>query len=283
MDKQEIEKLAFDYIENSEDQYISDLIAVSDRVKGLKIFDLPIFAFGSATDELFQKMKEPSIIGEHFLLPTEWLAQAKTVISFFLPFTEAVRKGNARDLSWPSDEWLHGRIEGQILVEKLNLFLLSALEKAGYESVAPSFDTRFWSRKEAKYPEASFTSNWSERHVAYICGLGTFGLSKGLITPKGISGRFGSLVTKMRVDPDIRDYSEVYEYCSMCGVCIENCPVHAITIEQGKNHHICSSFLDITIAKCRPRFGCGKCQISVPCECEIPRKITIGKYRNVIS
>ena len=39
-----------------------------------------------------------------------------------------------------------------------------------------------------------YASNWSERHVAYVCGLGTFGC-QGLITSKGLAGRFGSIIT----------------------------------------------------------------------------------------
>ena len=36
-------------------------------------------------------------------------------------------------------------------------------------------------------------STWSERHVAYVSGLGTFGLSGGLITAKGQAVRLGSV------------------------------------------------------------------------------------------
>lgn len=56
----------------------------------------------------------------------------------------------------------------------------------------------------------------------------------------------------------------------MCGKCVRNCPVNAITIENGKNNHTCSVFLDITSEKYKPRYGCGKCQVEVPCESRIP-------------
>jgi epoxyqueuosine reductase QueG len=104
-----------------------------------------------------------------------------------------------------------------------------------------------------------------------VCGLGTFGLSKGLITRKGIAGRFGSIITELYLSPDKRGYENIYEYCSMCGRCVKNCPVNAITIENGKNHIICSDFLDKTREKYSPRYGCGKCQINVPCEFIIPK------------
>lgn len=56
----------------------------------------------------------------------------------------------------------------------------------------------------------------------------------------------------------------------MCGACVKNCPVDAISLEEGKDHKICCDFLDITGKKFKPRYGCGKCQVSVPCQSSIP-------------
>jgi len=213
------------------------------------------------------------------MLPKEWLPQSKTVISFFLPYTESVKNSNSKDKIWPSESWLHGRIEGQMLLNKLCLYLNAELMNSGYMSIVPSIDKKFWSKtgykndyiKSDKHKNLPlFTSNWSERHVAFVCGLGTFGLSKGLITKKGIAGRFGSIVTNLYVKPDNRGYESIYEYCSMCGACVKQCPVNAISIENGKDHKICSEFLNITAEKYKPRYGCGKCQINVPCESFIP-------------
>ncbi|MPM73368.1 hypothetical protein SDC9_120348 [bioreactor metagenome] len=120
----------------------------------------------------------------------------------------------------------------------------------------------------------SYTSNWSERHVAYVCGLGTFSLSKGLITEKGVSGRFGSLVTTAPLTVTPRAYSELYEYCVFCGACARNCPAEAIAIdpEVGKRHAPCAAFLDEYRPQYAPRYGCGKCQVRVPCRDGIPRR-----------
>lgn len=272
MEKQYLTKLAEEFIEYSQDNYITKEIALSDNVVGIKIFDTPLFAFGSADDEYFTLLKQPAVIGEHFLLPEEWLPQAKTVISFFLPFSEEIKKSNRRDMSWPSEGWLHGRIEGQVLLNKLCMNLKSELINAGYNTVIPALDERFWQNSDRPDYKATFTSNWSERHAAFICGLGTFGLSKGLITQRGIAGRFGSIITELYLSPDKREYKNIYEYCSMCGKCAKNCPVCAISIENGKNHIICSKFLDQTIEMYKPRYGCGKCQIDVPCESKIPKQ-----------
>ena len=279
MNKQDIIKAATSFVENSEENYITKEIAISKNVVGMKIFDAPIFAFGAADDEYFNLLKDPSAIGKHFLLPKEWLVQSKSIVSFFLPFSEAVKRGNTRDMLWPSEEWLHGRIEGQAFLNKLCIQLKSKLINAGYDSLIPSLDERFWSKtganKDSTNSEASFTSNWSERHVAFVCGLGTFGLSKGLITKSGIAGRFGSILTELYLPLNNREYENIYEYCSMCGICIKNCPVNAISIENGKNHNLCSEFLNKTAEKYNPRYGCGKCQIGVPCENKIPKQLRL--------
>jgi len=88
-----------------------------------------------------------------------------------------------------------------------------------------------------------------------------------------VAGRFGSIVTELSLPPDSREYEDIYEYCSMCGKCVKNCPVNAISLENGKNHQLCSEFQNITAEKCKPRYGCGKCQVGVPCESGIPKQI----------
>ena len=57
---------------------------------------------------------------------------------------------------------------------------------------------------------------------------------------------------------------------AMCGVCIDRCPVQAISFENGMKPALCSGFLNKVSEKHNPRYGCGKCQVSVPCESEIP-------------
>lgn len=283
MEKEDLIKMATDFVESSEDNRITEQIAISENVVGMKIFQAPILAFGSAKDEYFRLLKDPKAIGEHFLLPKEWLSEAETVISFFLPFSQVVKDGNRKNMSWPSEEWLHGRIEGQSLINKLCTYLKEELINKGYDSVVPSIDKRFWAKTESNKgcsnSGTTFTSNWSERHTAFVCGLGTFGLSKGIITREGMAGRFGSIITELGFTPDKRQYEDIYEYCSMCGDCVKNCPVDAISLDSGKNHSICSKFLDITAEKFKPRYGCGKCQIGVPCESKIPKTKKLSRKK----
>ena len=228
-------------------------------------------------------MKKEGVIHPEYLAPPEWLSCAKTVISFFLPFTAEVRKSNRNrtDASYEPDipqrcsaEWLHARIEGQIFLDKITNYIQSILENESFETVCPTTSGKL--RMITPY-----ISTWSERHAAYTAGLGTFGLSKGLITKKGMAGRFGSVITNAEFDADIRPYSKPFEYCTMCGACMMKCPAGAIDRTKGcalgKDQLICGPY--VTGSKLSPhganqrvRYGCGKCQCGVPCESGIPKR-----------
>lgn len=258
-----IELFANNFINKDE-----NFVTIEDRK--VKLFDKPLIGYGDVFDKEFLKLKDEKIIGEHFYLPTEWFSDGKTVISFFFPFTETVRKSNI-DGDWPSREWLHGRIEGQGF---LNLFISKMAEflnSEGGKQLIPSLDERFYLINHSD-EGPSFTSNWSERHVAYVCGLGTFGLSKGIITEKGMAGRFCSLITDLTLPITERKYSSYDEYCTYCGRCIVKCPVNAISIEKGKEHLPCSEYNQKVMDKEVDYYGCGKCQVNVPCENRIPYK-----------
>ena len=273
MDKANFEKVLRDYVRNSPDNYVRKEAALRPDLSGMRIFDELLMGCASAEDLYFAEAKKPEIIGPHFLGPQEWLPGAKTVVSVFLPFSEQVREANRRDLSRPADEWLHARYEGQNFQNKICGFALDVLKEEGFAAMAPMIDTRFKSGNPIvpdKREQSHYSSNWSERHAAWTAGLGTFGLSKGLITRKGIAGRFISIITSAVFEPDKRPFTGIYDYCIKCGACVRNCPVNAISMDKGKMHSPCSDFLDLTIEKYKPRYGCGKCQVKVPCEDKAP-------------
>lgn len=235
-----------------------------EELNGIHLFDVPIIGVADANDPLFLKLKDKDAVGDGHMTPLEWMPKAKAVISYFLPFTEAVRKANRKSKELPAIEWLYGRIEGETVNRELAKLLAEKITDMGGEAIIPAMDSRFTAK--------NYKSNWSERHVAFISGLGTFGLSKSIITEKGAAGRLGSIIVSIPFKATERKYEGIYDYCSQCGACINRCPAQAID-RSGKKHEPCDNFLtNVTKKLFSPRYGCGKCQTAVPCEYKIPVK-----------
>ncbi len=237
-----------------------------NRIPGspdIRIFDGPLIGVASVDDPLFERLKLPEMVGFQHLSPGDWLAGSKSVISYFLPFTAEVRMSN-RSAGFPSQEWLFGRIEGQNFIAALSRMLEDYLRQAGHLAITPALDNRF--------QVISRRSNWSERHVAFIAGLGTLSLNRSLITQRGSAGRIGSVLTDLVLPVTCREYEDIGEYCNLCGACIRRCPPQAIN-KSGKDHDLCDQYLAEMLKKYSPRYGCGKCQTAVPCEDRIPPRI----------
>ena len=225
------------------------------------IYLSPLLKAASARDPLFLKYKDPEVIGPHHLAPEEWLPGARTVLSYFLPFSPRIVESNSGD-GLPSVEWVYGRIEGELMNDETRRFIEAYLKKAGGKALVPPFDPR--------YRVVERRSTWSERHAAYAAGLGTFGLSRGLITESGCAGRYGSVLTDLEFEPSPRPYATPDEYCTHCGECIPRCPSGAITAA-GKDVARCAAYIDNVVKpRFAPRYGCGKCQTRVVCSRKRP-------------
>ncbi len=246
-------------------QVVNNFLDVNplNRVAGwgeVPIYDYPLLGVAAAEDALFSSLKEETAVGPQHCSPAEWLPDAQGVISYFLPFSKKIREANRRQ-GIASDEWMIGRIQGEEFNNALRDELVNYFAATGYTAISPARDSRF--------TVINRRSSWSERHIAYIAGLGTFSLSRSLITRCGSAGRLGSVIVNFALTPTNRNYTKQDEYCSNCGACILRCPPLAIT-EEGKDNAICSAYLDRVLARYRPKYGCGKCQTGVPCEDKIP-------------
>lgn len=274
----ELERCLAAFVAEDPGNRVEEAYALRPEYVGTPIYEAPLMGCAVANDPLFAHMKQRAdIYGPTLRLPEEWLPGAVSVVSFFLPFSKAVRDSNRGDLSRPSDIWLHGRFEGQIFLNRAALYLAELLREAGGEVVIPAMDPAFSVLRDATRAERGeppYVSNWSERHAAYTAGLGTFSLSKHLITEKGVCGRFGSLITDLPLSVTPRPYTDPYEYCTFCGACRKRCIVNAIGPLE-KDNRICSNFQHQVLEHFAPRHGCGKCQLSVPCETRRPRHNTV--------
>lgn len=276
MTLQEVKKALEQWVAEDSENSIARAYALRPELAGIPYYDAPLLGCAAADDPLFVRFQTETVIcGPVFRLPEEWLPGARSVLSFFLPYSKPIRDSNRADWAAPSDAWLHGRIEGQGFLIKLCSRLAELLRDAGYQAVIPAGHPDFrtvFDPERLKRGEPAYASSWSERHVAYAAGLGTFGLSKHIITEKGVCGRFGSVITDAPLSPTPRPYAQPYEYCTFCGACGRHCPADAISVEQGKDILACADFVNGTMKTYAPRYGCGKCQLAVPCETGIPKK-----------
>jgi len=265
-----------------------------DSFDGGCIFDEPLVGFADGDDTIFQNYK--SIIGDFHLTPREALGKRLeskensrerparvNAISFILPVTYQTRLSLRKETSVPSLRWNHTRWHGQDSIDELSRYVVSLLEGLGYQAVAPELADFF----KLKNLPGGYVSNWSQRHIAYAAGLGTFSLNDGFITTKGMAMRCGSVVTDALIPPSPRIYKDHLANClfysdGSCRRCVERCPAGAIS-EQGHDKNKCLEFLfarQKEILKEMGReegyigryLGCGLCQTEVPCEAGIPPK-----------
>lgn len=271
MDRAKLLELAEEYVDNTPYNKVGPHFSDAEGNYGMRIFEKPIMAIASVTDPLFESLLDPKVVGPHMIMPEEWLPGGKSVVSFFLPSSKWIKIGNAKEPVRVAKEWLLGRADANLIALSLAEHLCKALNQAGYKTCIPQDDPRFILRSSARHglndaylsevglkdvykdyrrtkffePKAGnfpvYNSNWSERHIAYVCGLGTFGISTNVITKVGTTGRFVSFVTDWEPEVyDVREYSDWMEYCNRCGACIDRCPGHSIGYE-GKVMYLFSS------------------------------------------
>ncbi len=267
------------HFEDWPENFVAPEAALLPELAGMQIFEKPFFGISDAFDPLYRRLKKPEAIGPWFRLPQEWLPGARRVISAFFPYTEQVRCAQRAETTATTPEWLHGRIEGNDAMLAFAKAMAADIRAAGCRTCIPVTDPRFGVMKNGKGiagfetdDPTVFGSRWSERHIAFISGLGTFGLSRGIITERGMAGRFCSIVTDMELPVTPRPYHDLYEWCIRCGACARRCPVNAISLTDGKNHIPCSGRIDQSRIDYAPRYGCGMCQTAVPCEDRRPAR-----------
>ncbi len=258
-------------------------------INGYVIWDKPLVSFADGDDPIFTEYK--TIIAPTHLTPREALAKSYnkspedmparlSVISWILPAVEETRKSNRAEALVPSRLWSHTRWYGEKLNEKLRAHVVALLNGMGYLAAAPFLQPYFKEFTNEKGPY----SNWSERHMAYAAGLGTFSLSDGLITERGIAIRCGNVVTSLVLPTSPRTASSPYSNCLFyvgvnCRACIGRCPTGAIN-ERGHDKNKCQQYLcDIGYSdeslkdgydNEKSVVGCGLCQTKVPCEFQNP-------------
>jgi len=251
-----------------------------------RIWEPPLLGVASAADPIFETFRD-KVDSQHWS-PAEAFsaggltakAEELSVVSWVLPKTPLTIKDNSQQKEVSSERWARARFFGETANMTLRSHLTEFLQNAGVEAVAP-MSLPGWTRLRSE--RYVYTSNWSERHIAHACGLGTFGVCQGLITPAGKAVRLGSIVLRGQISPTPRPYARYDEYCPFkvnktCGVCIKRCPSGALS-EHGNNKLLCGDYMDNKVIPYVEKhygfkgYGCGLCQTGVPCASSIPKGV----------
>jgi epoxyqueuosine reductase QueG len=240
---------------------------IMDRVSASNTdtkYRTPLVGFADANDSFFGELK--TMVNEEHYIPSDLLPNAKTVVTFFIPFDEEIVKKNLK-CDTTAKEWAYGKKDAQVLIGEI---IDGIKVKLGEMKIGCSGNPN-----EEPYDQKNFMHRWSLKHIAYICGLGNFGLNHLLITESGCAGRFGSFVIDHEVEYDkpVAEPFCLYKQNKSCGACVRACPSGALTFE-GIDKPKCSKWINDITEKyfdgIRIFRTCGKC-ISLPCAMKKPK------------
>lgn len=267
---------------------------------GGRIFTQPLIGVSQGDDHIFQKFKE--VVGPKHLTPAEVWVQRKLphgedlaarlrIVSIVFPYSDHIREavGTNSDGEMPPEIYCVARNLADSFSNTVQCEIEQLLEERGFRATSGTHSKEYGVLTEQE--PYHIYSTWSERHIAFAAGLGTFSLHEGLITEAGCNIRLASVITDAPLERTLRTSDTPYANClyfarGICGECIDKCPAGAIT-ERGHNKQRCSrhirkvrdeickrplksllasSQLKIN-GEIRVRYpiGCALCQFGVPC------------------
>ncbi|MCL6560105.1 MAG: epoxyqueuosine reductase [Firmicutes bacterium] len=250
------------------------IIDTIKRFQGKTAYREPLVGFARADDPGFGRLKE--LVGPGHLLPTDLLPAARSVVAFFVPFTGELVRQN-RQHPYVSREWAEAYIETNQLISDICSSLTRELQNKGVRAA--------WQQPTHNFDPVALRSFWSHKHVAYLCGLGTFGLHHMLITAAGCAGRLGSLVVDLALPATPVQAGEncLYRRGKNCTSCVRLCPTGALSAE-GLDKQKCYRHL-LEVDEHYHDLGlcgvCGKCAAG-PCALTVPNTVNDDTGRSEV-
>ena len=242
-------------------QEMEQFIADYRRETGIETdWKKPLIGFADAFHPVIRSLRE--LVSETHYMPEDILPEPTVILAYFLPFREDIGRSNAEG-ELPSKMWAQAYTDTNTMFPLLNRRLQRVIEGWGYRAATPEGIGTLG-------PDRIY-SNWSQRHIAYAAGLGTFGVNNMLITKEGCCGRYFTLVTDLPVSPDrpIEEENCLYKRNGGCGLCLRRCPAGALHCNAPFDRAACYEQLRSNETDFSEKV-CGKCVVGLPCTFRAP-------------
>ena len=291
-------------------QFLNELFAANrlnrlpERYGGGRIFDTPVIGVAQGGDPIFAKYKE--VVGPKHLAPAEmWLqsglpedahlADRLRILSILFPYVDLIREESKTAKDMPAEIYSVGRNFANAFMDDVLEKTTAFFQERGFQATSGMRSPAF--QIIVNEDPLNIYSTWSERHMAFAAGLGTFSLHEGFISEIGCNIRIASVITDAPLAVTPRKHDDPYANClyyanGKCKKCAERCPGDAIS-EEGHDKLKCYLYGQIVQEEMTGRLGdmlkphlryingeeqwsypvgCAFCQFDVPCMKKNPVK-----------
>lgn len=237
----------------------SFVVEAAEKADDQGLLRRPRVGFSSPDDPLFDEIIRR--VGPHHLHPRDILPEVRTVTSFFIPFSKTVVEANRKEKP-VARLWGQTYLKVNALINHISESLAAMVRaEGGQAALVPA---------TYGFDPLTLKADWSHRSAALVAGLGRFGLNRMLIGPDGGAGRYGTVFISEFIEPGPKQEQDYCLYLKngSCRVCLEACPVGALTVDgfDGlKCYARCKSnseALNFDGGRCDV---CGKCVTAGPC------------------
>lgn len=252
-------------------QLVYDLLLQYRRgASAPELWRRPVVRFTDASHPQIARLME--IVHPEHHLTTDFMAAHTVIPVYFLPFSIEVINSN-RGGYYASELWTRAYSHSANAVKAIDDGLVRAIQESGYLAVKPT--------GTSYVTPTTYKSRWSHRHIAYLGGMGTFGMNNLLLTDSGCCGYLSSVVTDLPLSPDkmLPEERCLYKRNGSCGLCLKHCVGDALGAE-GFDRVSCYAMVMRTekyysqsgIHFVNATDACGKCAAGLPCSTGNPAK-----------
>ena len=291
-------------------QFLEELFAANtlnrlpEQYGGGRIFNTPAMGVARGDDPIFLKFKD--VVGLKHLTPAQmWiqsglpddpdLAARLRTVSIIFPYVDLIREESKTALKMPAEIYSVSRNFANAFMDDVLEKTVAFFQEKGFQATSGMRSPAF--QIIVNEDPLSIYSSWSERHIAFAAGLGTFSLHEGFISEIGCNIRITSVITDAPLEATPRKSDDPYANClfystGKCQKCARRCPGDAIS-EEGHDKLKCYLYGQIVQEEMTARLGdllkphlryingeeqwsypvgCAFCQFDVPCMEKNPTK-----------